>query len=226
MTLDAHAVTDSSNGPRPDKVTAALDAAKRLDSLVQVPFAYAFKALHSVALRRASSQSLYRGLEEQERAVRDSDGGMTLDELDRLMWLWQSKAALEEHFSPAPALEAWLARASHARPATDVTREAVFAWQRLTRGWDDRSLWSLDWYLCRTLGAQLTEMADIAHGWPSNDEFPTFEDWTHALRRHGAALTAAATYDILDDEQDEEALRLAAQESLRWVAEHLGDLWD
>src|SRR5882724_11835476 len=30
-----------------------------------------------------------------------------------------------------------------------------WAWQRVHRGWDDRSIWSLDTWLARTLGAQL-----------------------------------------------------------------------
>jgi hypothetical protein len=95
-----------------------------------------------------------------------------------------------------------------------------FAWQRVHRGWDDRALWSLDTWLARTLGAQLQEMARIAHGWPGMADW-TFETWTAALREHGGVL---ADYGHNCDADD--AAIDAAQESMRWVADHLPNLWD
>jgi hypothetical protein len=101
-----------------------------------------------------------------------------------------------------------------------AVRAAVHAGQRVVRGWDDRTLWSLDHSLAVTLGAQLTRLADIAHGWPGNEEFPAFEDWTAALRENGAKLSAYGA----DDENGD--LYGGAQDALRWVADHLGYIWD
>jgi hypothetical protein len=95
-----------------------------------------------------------------------------------------------------------------------------FAWQRVFRGWDDRALWSLDTWLARTLGAQLQEMARIAHSWPGMGDW-TFETWTAALRQHGGVLTDYGHNCDADD-----AAIDAAQESMRWVADHLPNLWD
>ena len=60
--------------------------------------------------------------------------------------------------------------------------------QLASRGWADSDVWGLDHTLCRRLGAQLLHLADIAHGWPGNDEFPMYEDWIDALRVNGQAL--------------------------------------
>ena len=60
--------------------------------------------------------------------------------------------------------------------------------QLVRRGWADTDTWGLDHTLCLRLGAQLLHLADTAHGWPGDDEFPTYEDWTTALRANGQAL--------------------------------------
>lgn len=227
MTASFRAVNfDAAPEQTPDAKEIAFEVARRLDPVLHAPFAAAHAALHKVTMSRARRQPYYVALEREEDKVRGERPGVSMDELEALMSLWDQQSKIEDSLSPAPRLERWLEHVRTETLATTATREVVFAWQRLTRGWDDRSLWSLDWYLCRTLGAQLTELANTTHGWPGNEEFPEFTDWTNALRHHGAVLTAAADYDILDDEQDEEALRANAQESLRWVAEHLHDLWD
>lgn len=102
----------------------------------------------------------------------------------------------------------------------NVRRQVRWAWQRVFRGWDDRSLWSLDTWLGRTVGAQLQAMADIAHGWPGGPDW-TFETWTAALRQHGEVLTDYGhNCDANDDDIE------AAQKSMHWVADHLPNLWD
>jgi hypothetical protein len=95
-----------------------------------------------------------------------------------------------------------------------------WAWQRVHRGWDDRALWSLDTWLAGTLGAQLIAMADLAHGWPGMADW-TFETWTAALRQHGGVLSDYGHNCDADD-----AAIDSAQESMRWVADHLPNLWD
>lgn len=123
------------------------------------------------------------------------------------------------------------------RAAMNAPGNAKYAYQRLTRGWDDRSVWDVRDHLARTLGAQLVRMADIAHGYPigaadvrfipdepADDEM--FADWVAQLRTHGEALLAyRAGYEDVSWEA-REAFAQPAQEALRWVAEHLDDLWD
>jgi hypothetical protein len=110
------------------------------------------------------------------------------------------------------------------------------AYQRLTRGWDDKSVWDVRDHLARTLGAQLVRMADVAHGYPAGidirfvpdvpEDDEALADWVAELRTHGEALLAyhVGHDDIAWDDRGEFAL--PAQAALRWVAEHLDDLWD
>lgn len=115
-----------------------------------------------------------------------------------------------------------------------VTKNRIkYAFQRLTRGWDDSSTWSLDYYLCKTLGAQLKHLAKTTHGWPQGEDFPEFEDWQKTLNHHGDVLLKyAAKDDILFKEENsydkalEEKIIKDAQKSLRWVAKYLPNLWD
>lgn len=102
----------------------------------------------------------------------------------------------------------------------EFPRQVRWGYQRVTRGWDDSAIWSLDTHLGEVLGAQLIALAECAHGYP--DGYP-FEQWTADLRRHGAALLAYGE-DKFDTE--ELALYRPAQEAFRWVAENLGSLWD
>lgn len=60
-------------------------------------------------------------------------------------------------------------------------RNLKAAWQRATRGYADRDTWNLDSWLLQVLPAALDHLAEHSHGWPSNDEFPEFEDWQEYL---------------------------------------------
>ena len=54
----------------------------------------------------------------------------------------------------------------------DVYREVKFAYQRLTRGWDDRAVWSIDWWLDRMMPDVLRKLKKDKHGTPMS-MFPT-----------------------------------------------------
>lgn len=113
------------------------------------------------------------------------------------------------------------------RPIASAIRNMKHARQRVTRGWDDSSTWSLDTHLARTLGAQLTHLADVTHGYPSGGTFHSFEQWQETLRTHGAALTRYGD-DIFkyEDNINHEQLTAEAQAALHWVADNFGSLWD
>lgn len=112
----------------------------------------------------------------------------------------------------------------------DIPRQIKWAYQRVVRGWDDQSVWSLDSHLTNILGQQLVKMSEIAHGWPSSQGFETFEEWVEALKTHGEALLTYqekqySAFGFLDgDEWD--AIYQPARTALIWVADNLGGLWD
>lgn len=107
---------------------------------------------------------------------------------------------------------------------TETPRTVRWAYQRVVRGWDDRSVWSLDSHLAKTLGQQLVRMSEIAHGYPG-ESYP-YDRWTADLKRHGEALLTyhRVQFDVYGDEW--EAIRRPACEALVWVGDNLGALWD
>ncbi len=43
----------------------------------------------------------------------------------------------------------------------ELFRQLKWAWQRVYRGWDDRVIWSIDWYLCEMLPVWLRTLREI-----------------------------------------------------------------
>lgn len=107
----------------------------------------------------------------------------------------------------------------------EAPRQVRWAYQRVTRGWDDRAVWSLDTHLSLVLGQQLIKMADIAHGYPGTEGW-TFERWTTELRTHGEALLAYSNQWHETSLDDWEAIYQPARVALLWVADNLSSLWD
>lgn len=162
----------------------------------------------------------------------------TFDTLEELhAHCWNKKTTLEKIRCHIRRRYYWWLR----NPIRDARRSVKFAYQRVFRGWDDQSMWGLNTRLSKTLGEQLIEMSEIAHGCPpyygSSSEAPgaphflpdvsdeVFERWKNDLRKHGEALLA---YSREDGEtlEEEVALYGPAQEAMHWVAENLGSLWD
>lgn len=116
-----------------------------------------------------------------------------------------------------------IARFLYCSPLYRALQESRFAYQRVVRGWDDRSLWSLDYHVAKTLSAQLDALADQAHGWPESSEYPEYDDWTQALRAAANKLRFYAEHAT--DELDGEALE-SGREAMSWVADNFSRLWD
>lgn len=129
-------------------------------------------------------------------------------------------------------------------PIRNAKRSVRFAYQRVTRGWDDPAAWGMCRRLPKSLGEQLVAMAEMAHGYPDgypdhhldgclaysvflpdkSEKDAAFERWVADLRTNGEALLALSRLEWLDDGFDE--AYAAAQDALRWVADNLGALWD
>jgi hypothetical protein len=137
---------------------------------------------------------------------------------------WDTQDAIRDEVSRHPWWED-AARALTQRSFTRGLSAVRHAFQRVSRGWDDRALWSLDDHLCSTLSAQLLAHAKTAHGWPCSEQYPTYEDWIVAVTKAGTAL--GEYHKIYESDLNEEArIRDEASAALRWVADNLGGLWD
>jgi hypothetical protein len=102
----------------------------------------------------------------------------------------------------------------------------------LKRWWKYRKTWrtpvgrdciSLDASLCEWLAKRLNFLAEHHHSYPAS---MSSEEWERKLRQHAAAFAAYGTRWGADSIEAENALIIAAQKSLRWVAYNLPTLWD
>lgn len=132
---------------------------------------------------------------------------------------WARQDQIADALTPEPRWLTLAHRLAHLEARRVLADAAAFV-QRARRGWADDDVWDLGPTLCQRAGAQLVHLSVHAHGWPSNEEFPAFTDWTAALRTHGEALLRFAA-----DTEDAD-VQAAAQDALRWVADHVGHLWD
>lgn len=133
----------------------------------------------------------------------------------------------------------------------DERNRIRFAYQRVTRKWDDITIWGWNYTMSRMIGEQLIHLADIAHGWPAYpdpndvneslpyyDDAPDFDAWVARLRENGEKLQRYGKHDDADfyDTNDPDWVKKAtaaedhalkeAQEAFRWIADHLPSIWD
>jgi len=192
-------------------VRAVAEAADRvLDAVVSPPLEMLLEQSKELAMSDAEYARLM--------AERKEEG--------RIEWSnYKSARAIRDTFASHPWWED-AARTVHRNPATKLVNQTEWAWQRLTRGWDDTALWSLDSYWARTMSAQLLAMAEVTHGWPQGEEFPEYEDWVTALRENAELLAAYGTMFDLASIDEEAAAVEGGQKAMRWIAEHFPSLWD
>ena len=75
-------------------------------------------------------------------------------------------------------------------------RQFKWAYQRITRGYCDFDYWDLDTYLTELLSQSIKTLADETHGYPGNEEFPTYESWQEYLYKIVDLLRFALKDDI------------------------------
>jgi len=165
----------------------------------------------------------------KERAMTDAEYARLVEEEKKIGYVdfdnYKAERAIRDRFTVHPWWEETF-RAARRNPVTKMANQAEWAWQRLTRGWDDTALWSLDVYWAKAMSEQLLVMADITHGHPDDEEFPEFTDWTAALHKNAALLAAYANHFDIHDNDEAKAVIEGGQEAMRWIADHLPILWD
>lgn len=66
-----------------------------------------------------------------------------------------------------------------------LASQLFWFYQRLTRGWDDRELWSLDVTISKFVLPRIKRLKEIKHGWPDRTKEDgteyTWEDWNADL---------------------------------------------
>ena len=66
-----------------------------------------------------------------------------------------------------------------------------WAWQRATRGFADCDVWNLDSSILNYLSGTLKQLSETAAGWPGNEQFPKYSDWTSFLKEMSEKFAAA-----------------------------------
>lgn len=121
----------------------------------------------------------------------------------------------------------------------DVYLEMKWFYQRATRGYADRDVWSIDWHLTSYMGNALRDLADQVHGTPIIDtgrvitdpndcDTFTIEEWKFTI------LYIAETFDIGRKIQEyeyttREEMAVAQkrfEHGMRMFTEYFFSLWD
>ena len=96
-------------------------------------------------------------------------------------------------------------------------RQFKWAWQRATRGFADCDVWNLDGSILNYLSGTLKQLSETAAGWPGNNQFPEYEDWTIFLKQMSEKFAAA-------DESNDYYPTPIADKWWKWMEEHKGSL--
>jgi len=110
-----------------------------------------------------------------------------------------------------------------------------WAWQRVFRGWDDRVIWSIDWYLARRLPAWLRRLKRLKHGIPMfcfedmSDDSPSAMEkatvkWNAEIDTMVAGFEAAIRITEYEDTYVEDMAMFKS--GMRSFTKHFFDLWD
>ena len=96
-------------------------------------------------------------------------------------------------------------------------RHFKWAYQRATRGFADCDVWNLNSSILNYLSGTLKQLSETAAGWPGNNQFPEYEDWTIFLKQMSEKFRAA-------NESNEYYPTPMADKWWDWAREH-SDYW-
>lgn len=204
-----------------------------LSELVESPLA----TVDAANRERAMDNPIYRDIENR----RNPEGESYSIFLDENQNLGFNELEIQYNIYDEVKEEPWWvepARLLQRSPVQGAVNSIWARYQRAVRGWSDSDAWSLDIHLARTLGEQLNYLADIAHGWPRSEEYPTMEDWVTALRENAALLLAYyngkvgewssedAELSFSERLKKEDDLADGAKRAYMWLGRNFQALWD
>jgi hypothetical protein len=99
-----------------------------------------------------------------------------------------------------------------------LRRDVKFAWQRLTRGWDDSECWSLDISLAELILPRLKRFKQIKAGWHGEN----MEEWNEKLDKMIAFFEFASSDRYINASMEEYD---KYDEGLKLFVEHYYELW-
>jgi hypothetical protein len=94
--------------------------------------------------------------------------------------------------------------------------ERKYAKQRIKRGWSDRDWWSIDYHIAQILSETLKKYVEDGFSYIEDKE-----DWL----KHSEVLSKYKDHRELSYEEQELYYK-EVQESMHWVADNFGRLWD
>jgi hypothetical protein len=119
--------------------------------------------------------------------------------------------------------------------------ELKWAWQRVFRGWDDRVIWSIDYYLCEMMPQWLDALKEQKHGipveftWSADDTWYYAEsEWQTVLKDIKAGFSAyVKLHDVdfkwknfADLKEKSDELQRVFERGMKLLTEHFGSLCD
>ena len=120
-----------------------------------------------------------------------------------------------------------------------IPRQIKWAYQRVTRGFSDRDMWSADSFLARQIAGMLNWIVNEGHGVSTSyGTPPNYEDDVEDMvaRRDAEYLKYAAVFaeyaengPALNKGWQEElggVLEKDLKEALQWFSEHFSEFWD
>lgn len=113
-------------------------------------------------------------------------------------------------------------------------RECKYAWQRVFRGWDDRVIWGIDFYLAERIPVWLDKLKQDKHGvpatmLPADCLYPTDEEMAVASAKYNTILDEISA-GFREYIQAEDEMRDRNQEMIKksfdLLYEYFPTLWD
>jgi hypothetical protein len=108
---------------------------------------------------------------------------------------------------------------SKVKYATEARQRRHF-WQRITRGWPDSDLWSLDHSLAKLILPRLKRFKDCRGGHPSD---MTDQEWDDILGEMIFGIEWYASGDCWESHDQQKAIR--AHKGLELFGKYYGHLW-
>jgi hypothetical protein len=135
---------------------------------------------------------------------------------------WIKAEKIKDELYPLGLFTSLVHKLTHLKLAF-ISKKVIDFFDLITKGWKESQVWNLDYDLSYRLGHQLLELSEMAHGWPSGEDFPDFEDWREALILHGNNLIAYSERDSMTNPFVERAYSLKDDNDLIGYEKSMSD---